>query len=206
MLKDNFIPCDVNAISQIPISNGDRKDTIMWNYDEKGVYTVKSGYWIGHNLMSTPCPSIVQPSVSWWTFLWKLWIPLKVKIFMWKAYHDWIPTKINIARGGVQTSGICDASRTCDETTLHALWECNKLKSIRSDWSNLVGKHVGRFANFFELMVDRASPANRKDAGLFCIVVWRIWDWYNPADEHARHSFMSKLYESGDVQACIDTA
>ncbi|KAK3222291.1 hypothetical protein Dsin_009316 [Dipteronia sinensis] len=64
ILKDNFISCDVNAISQIPISNGDRKDTIMWHYDEKGVYTVKSGYWIGRSLVTTPCPSNVQPSAA----------------------------------------------------------------------------------------------------------------------------------------------
>ncbi|KAK2664549.1 hypothetical protein Ddye_003123 [Dipteronia dyeriana] len=100
---------------------GDKKDDIMWHYDDKGTYTVKSGYLIRHNLASGPTQSIPHPLTSWWTLFWKLWNPLKVKIFIRKACHDWIPTKFNMARRGVQTSGICDACKICNETTLLAL-------------------------------------------------------------------------------------
>ncbi|TXG52776.1 hypothetical protein EZV62_021945 [Acer yangbiense] len=69
----------------------------MWHYDGKISYTVKSDYWIARNLMSSTSSSNYHPSTTWWTFLWKLGIPLKVKIFIWKACHNWIPTKFNIA-------------------------------------------------------------------------------------------------------------
>ncbi|KAK3212071.1 hypothetical protein Dsin_016777 [Dipteronia sinensis] len=85
VLRENFVSSDVNDIIQIPLGKGDRKDDIIWHFDVKGTYAVKSGYWIGYNTASDPSQSTPHPLTSWWTFLWKLWIPLKVKIFIWKA-------------------------------------------------------------------------------------------------------------------------
>ncbi|KAK2640617.1 hypothetical protein Ddye_028412 [Dipteronia dyeriana] len=82
LLKYNFSTSDVNDIIRIPIGKRDKKDDIIWHYDGKGNYTVRSGYWIGCNLLSSHSPSTPHPSTSWWNLLWKLWIPTKVKIFI----------------------------------------------------------------------------------------------------------------------------
>ncbi|KAK2641358.1 hypothetical protein Ddye_023121 [Dipteronia dyeriana] len=195
VLRENFIPSDVEAITQIPICNGDRKYTIMWHYNDKGVYTVKSGYWIGRKLVSNPSSSNTSLLASWWNFLWKLYIPLKVKIFVWKPCHNWIPTKFNISKRGVHMSGICEACKICDETTIHALWDCNKLKSVRKYWSSLSGKHIGSYSNFFELMMDRASLYNRKDAGLFCVMAWSFGDSNDEVFASSAQTILANLNE-----------
>ncbi|KAK2657021.1 hypothetical protein Ddye_010073 [Dipteronia dyeriana] len=135
-IKQNFSDEDVNSILQIPIGCGSRGDNIIWHYNENGQYSVKSGYWLGHKLATTANTSNSSALNTWWNSLWRVKICMKVKIFVWKACQDWIPTKINIDGRGIKTNGICETCNTSYETTLHALWECSKLRKTRDEWYN----------------------------------------------------------------------
>ncbi|KAK3231080.1 hypothetical protein Dsin_002961 [Dipteronia sinensis] len=79
-------------------------------------------------------PSNISPRSSWWNTFWRVKIPMKVKMFIWKACQDWIPTKIDIGRRGVPTNGVCEACKCSAEDTLHTLWYCSKLNCIRAEW------------------------------------------------------------------------
>ncbi|KAK3229699.1 hypothetical protein Dsin_001580 [Dipteronia sinensis] len=82
-------------------------DTITWHYEGRGDYTVKSGYWLCHSVEAKSCPSSNTRLVKWWTRMWRLEIPLKVKVFVWKACHDWIPTMSSLIRMGIRTENRC---------------------------------------------------------------------------------------------------
>lgn len=45
-LKSLFLPYEVEAILKIPLSGTNDPD---WRYDKKGIYSVKSGYWLDKN-------------------------------------------------------------------------------------------------------------------------------------------------------------
>ncbi|KAK2663494.1 hypothetical protein Ddye_002068 [Dipteronia dyeriana] len=47
-----------------------------------------------------------------WHYNGKALDPAKVKIFIWKACHDLIPIKFNIAHRGVEMSSVCDACKS----------------------------------------------------------------------------------------------
>ncbi|KAK3229057.1 hypothetical protein Dsin_000938 [Dipteronia sinensis] len=128
----NFTLEDTNHILQIPIVSGNRGDNR--HYNENDQYSVKSGYWLGYSLDNMMGPSNINPRSSWWNTFWRVKIPLKVKMFIWKASHDWIPTKINIRRRGVQTNGVCEACKSSVDDTLNTLWYCRKLKCICDEW------------------------------------------------------------------------
>ncbi|KAK3222430.1 hypothetical protein Dsin_009455 [Dipteronia sinensis] len=87
---------------------------------------------------------------------------------MWH-YDDKGMYTFNIARRGVQTSSLCDACKIGDETTIHALWDCNKLKYIHKDWTNLHGKHPHRLDNIADVskwilaFLDDYISANQKN-------------------------------------------
>ena len=68
--------------------------------------------------------------VSWWRKLWNLSIPPKVKMIIWRACLDWIPTYHNLRRHGVPVSHGCPSCGGDMETSLHALWCCPNLRSI----------------------------------------------------------------------------
>ncbi|KAK4850558.1 hypothetical protein QYF36_007797 [Acer negundo] len=73
-------------------------------------------------------------STNWWWKLWKLNIPQKIKIFIWKGCYDWIPTRFNLRGRRIQVIDLCPWCTKSSETTIHALLECNKFKSARIHW------------------------------------------------------------------------
>lgn len=44
LLQQLFLPFEVDAIAALPISTTTRPKQVMWHYESKGAYTVKSGY------------------------------------------------------------------------------------------------------------------------------------------------------------------
>ncbi|KAK3230764.1 hypothetical protein Dsin_002645 [Dipteronia sinensis] len=98
LIRGNFNLEDTNLILQIPIVKVNREDNTLWHFNENGKYSVKSGYWLGHRLGNMIGPSNISHRSSWWNTFWRVKIPMKVKMFIWKACQDWIPTKINIGR------------------------------------------------------------------------------------------------------------
>ncbi|KAI9165826.1 hypothetical protein LWI28_021207 [Acer negundo] len=119
IIKGNFFKKETNQILKILIVGINRCDSQLWHYNEDGQYSVKSGYWLGHSLENIMGPSNTTPQTSWWNTFWNVKIPTKVKMFIWKVYQDWIPTKINIGWRGVQTNGVCEAYKNSADDTLH---------------------------------------------------------------------------------------
>ncbi|KAL5802624.1 hypothetical protein ACOSQ4_030929 [Xanthoceras sorbifolium] len=92
---------------------------------------------------------------NWWTFLWKLHLLHKIKIFIWRICHDGIPSLINLVRHHVPTSSLYLFCLQKDESTLHALWLCLHLQVVRDDYGfgSLVSKVASpSMLNFFFLV------------------------------------------------------
>ncbi|KAK3210857.1 hypothetical protein Dsin_015563 [Dipteronia sinensis] len=106
LIKHNFISEDRKDILKIPIVSRNRADNLLWHYNENGQFSVKSGHWLGCRLDNMTGPSNISPLTSWWNRFWRVKIPMKVKVFIWKACQNWFPTKINIGRRGVITNGV----------------------------------------------------------------------------------------------------
>lgn len=65
---------------------------MIWAYDKQGMYSIKSGYQVTFHLKFTDQPSSSKARQTDWNGIWKLEILEKVKIFMWRAAHDLLPT------------------------------------------------------------------------------------------------------------------
>ncbi|XP_019178278.1 PREDICTED: uncharacterized protein LOC109173495 [Ipomoea nil] len=79
ILTDLFEPEDVDRILKIPVSP-DYKDTWYWHNDPNGCYTVKDAY---RRLMGEFNHTLGE--FDRWITLWKLKVPPKWKIFIWRA-------------------------------------------------------------------------------------------------------------------------
>ncbi|KAK3218383.1 hypothetical protein Dsin_012353 [Dipteronia sinensis] len=107
LVRQSFSEEEAEAILSLPSSRIGLNDSIIWHFDNSGVYSVRSGYWIAKDKDSNPSCISLNPSVSWWKFLWRLRLPTKIKNFIWKACNDWIPTNINLAVHGVKVETFC---------------------------------------------------------------------------------------------------
>jgi hypothetical protein len=70
----------------VQLSN--ERDKFVWKLSPTGMFTIKSMYI---DLMSENTRFLRK-------YLWKLKIPLKIKIFMWFLYHKVLVTKDNFAK------------------------------------------------------------------------------------------------------------
>jgi hypothetical protein len=101
------------------ISLSDEKDALVWRLTTSGSFSVKSmyaDYMNGHTIFLRK-------------YIWKLKIPLKVRIFMWFLHKKVILTKDNLARrnwNGCKKCVFCDSS----ESINHLFFDCPFAKLI----------------------------------------------------------------------------
>ena len=50
LLKDLFSEQDAWAIAGIPLSNTTREDVLIWHFERRGMYTVRSGYHVARSM------------------------------------------------------------------------------------------------------------------------------------------------------------
>ncbi|KEH30222.1 hypothetical protein MTR_4g065063 [Medicago truncatula] len=93
LIRNNFNLRDVDEILKIPLLLREQNDAIIWRFDKKGVYSVKSAYRV--------CVDVLINRDEWkvegdWNKLWSLPIPPKVKHFMWRLGRDCLPNRQSI--------------------------------------------------------------------------------------------------------------
>lgn len=74
--------------------------------------------------------SEVGREARWWNKLWKMKVPNKVKVFVWKSFHNSIPTMVNLRNHHVLVNGSCSVCKEEMETTDHALFQCSRAREI----------------------------------------------------------------------------
>lgn len=72
---------DVHSIINTPLYKEVEEDRRVWRYDKRGAYTVKSAYRL--------CMTIAEHNNEWrvagdWDALWKLKVPPKIRVFLWR--------------------------------------------------------------------------------------------------------------------------
>ena len=75
-------------------------------------------------------------SKHFWTNLWKMTVPNKVKTFMWRACNDSLPTMKQLVQKTIISSSICASCLYTPEDTLHALWGCANLNLKKLVYTN----------------------------------------------------------------------
>ncbi|KAL5547765.1 hypothetical protein UlMin_002996 [Ulmus minor] len=86
LLEENFWPIDIAEITNITVPRNREADKLWWFFEKKGSYTVKSGYKLACDLNNPIFDSTSAGGSNWWTTLWTLKLPPKIKIFLWRSY------------------------------------------------------------------------------------------------------------------------
>jgi hypothetical protein len=94
---------------------GDQPDKTIWRWTADGSYTAKSAY----NMMHTG--SIAMPGHK---LIWKTWVPLRVKIFLWLTMKRRHWTGDRRARHGLEARELCYLYDQGQETIDHIITVC----------------------------------------------------------------------------------
>jgi hypothetical protein len=103
------------TILQVPISKRGGEDFASWQFDKRGIYTVKSAY----NLAKTAaffntrekaekgsCANRDEEA-QLWKALWKIQAPGKMKVVLWRMIHDCLPTGHQLLHRHITADGRC---------------------------------------------------------------------------------------------------
>lgn len=122
-----------NRILTIPISDSRPEDIRVWKFEGTGEYTVKSDYRAIVTELLQNKPNLSPKTEEYRRFyqgLWKLDIPAKIKIYMWRLFHNLVPHYENLARRTLCEEAVCPLCKTELETSDHLLWACVILQDI----------------------------------------------------------------------------
>ena len=142
---------------------------------------MKSAYQLGVNLeeankQQNSGPSSEQgKSLDKWQHIWKLQLPGKVRMFLWRLTHNILPTLLNIKRKHIELDTRCPMCQRLDEDGGHLFLKCKNVKAIWRE-QNLEDVRVAlcECPDAFDVMRHTCSlPTERK------LRAWvLLWDWW----------------------------
>ncbi|KAH9744054.1 putative reverse transcriptase/RNA-dependent DNA polymerase [Citrus sinensis] len=130
-IQQHFIKEDAKIISRIPLPRHTALDELCWHYDKLGNYLVKSGYQLALKENFPSAPSSSNPDPRQWNAIWKLDLPEKIRIFMWRAVKNLLPTAENLWKkeGGARPN--MSKMQAGNGNSVHAMVECKAARKIR---------------------------------------------------------------------------
>lgn len=186
-IYQHFGKDDADCIVHIPLSRRQSEDTIIWHYDKRGQYLVKSGYQVAVNHKHQGIPNCSNLNPSHWSVIWKLKIPEKVKIFLWRAAKDILPTAENLWRKRVLQEATCLVCTHQLENSAHALLDC---KIARKVWRvSPIGSVVQeeKFPDVITLLLSLQRQQNDISGKIVAFLLWTIWNARNNMLFNGRH-------------------
>jgi hypothetical protein len=132
LIEQNFMREEMEIILNIPISPSLPKDRLIWRCTKNGEFSVRSAYHLGLDIQAgmSPSSSSKKDDNEVWKVCWSSNVPPAVKMFVWRACHNLLPTKTNLHRKGVCVEAQCPICLQEEETTEHAVWECPSANDV----------------------------------------------------------------------------
>jgi hypothetical protein len=137
MLQKKFLPMDRDLILSIPLSTRRQDDFWAWHYDKEGVFSVRSAYrmLIDTRVRRTawldelPRCSSMKEREKEWTAIWKVPVPSKIRVFLWRLAKQSLPTADVLHHRNMAPQQICSICGQDDSWT-HSLLHCNMARNV----------------------------------------------------------------------------
>ncbi|KAL2941351.1 hypothetical protein RDABS01_029701 [Bienertia sinuspersici] len=135
--QEVFLPIDLERNRSILISSHLPDDVLYWNGSKDGEFRVRDAYRM--EIMEDRASSS-NGADPIWNKIWKLKVPPKVRLFVWRACWDILPHNCNLAKRRVKSERGC-VRCGMEEDSLHILRDCCWTKKIwegkRASWCKL---------------------------------------------------------------------
>ncbi|KAL2935724.1 hypothetical protein RDABS01_018842 [Bienertia sinuspersici] len=183
VIWNNFTPESARIILSTHIPKSTTADTLYWTLTPNGSMTSKSAYRL---LTKSSSMGLDGRSTSKSRkCLWKMHIPSKWKIFLWKLIWNALPLRTNLIRRGIQVASICPLFGGCEETSEHLFRDCTIARHV---WfASALGLRVEAaqsipLGSWVQNLVFFLATGTDMDINLateLVIVLWAIWNHRN---------------------------
>ena len=135
LLEQVLLPRDMEIIKQIPLSKRKSSDRLIWIGTSNGKFTVRSAYYLLLHEQDRVLESTSRgmgASQHLWSAIWSAKVQPKIRVFMWRACLDILPTRTKLFDRGILSFFTCQWCEDDPETTSHVLWKCDFAQKICS--------------------------------------------------------------------------
>lgn len=124
-IKGIFNEDDADAILSTPVSSRTLIDRVVWHEAKNGVYNTRDGYrfWSNQNALEESVPVS-----KGWSKIWRMLIPHKARVFLWRLGRNNLPVKEALSHKGVNLTTNCSFYVTHSESAEHLFFNCHFAK------------------------------------------------------------------------------
>ncbi|KAH9754587.1 putative reverse transcriptase/RNA-dependent DNA polymerase [Citrus sinensis] len=174
-LNQHFMQEDTEAILKIPLPRSQKVDEMLWHYDKHGEYSVRSEYQIALKLKAPDEPSSSGSNSKRWKVVWSMELPEKMKIFMWRAARNLLPTAENLWKRKCLKDPICQGCNREVETVRHALLDCKAARKIWYHATSSVQIPNAQNQDILEFIYEVWSTWGKTEAEQAIAFCWAVW-------------------------------
>ncbi|KAL0458068.1 UNVERIFIED_CONTAM: hypothetical protein Slati_0434000 [Sesamum latifolium] len=121
LIRHEFIPEDAESVLSIPLKENNQRDEIVWHYEKKDTFLVRSAYNLAATLNHASCSKIATAELN---IIWKARVPPKIQMFAWRCALNALPTLDNLRRRGVGLDVCCSCCGGELEDLTYVLFQC----------------------------------------------------------------------------------
>ena len=111
-----------------------------------------------------------------WRKLWKLNVPPKVRMFLWRACANVLPTKENLNRRRIQVDPQCEICCQQPKSVGHLLWECSLAQNLWALCRGGLQKCQNNLWDFFQLFQTLLFRLLKTNLERWAVTSWVIWN------------------------------
>ncbi|KAL2935537.1 hypothetical protein RDABS01_018655, partial [Bienertia sinuspersici] len=171
---------DANLVRQIPLSSRLPADVRYWWPTSDGVYTTKSGYWMGRiGHLRDWVTMFGGEAGDLWKRVWSLGGPPKLSHFVWRAYVGALATRERLFKRHIIQDRWCGQCNNAPETIPYAIFWCPMVQKV---WDHvpfkteLLEAPQESFMSILQWMVQKVS---REGVLMFTTIAWAAWTYRN---------------------------
>lgn len=162
-------------------------DHLAWARTSNGKYSVKTGYQLWH-AQNVGTGSV--PQSNGWSNLWKLDLPHKINLFLWRLCRNNVPVKSRLNNKGVALSLDCPMCNSAVEDVIHLFFLCPFALAC---WQYTgLSVAVPLEVSVSSWLLSKLELCASSEALTIAKVLWAIWFFRN-----------KKVWESKVVSAAI---
>ncbi len=199
MLNEVFTRNSVDAICAINLPNMDTHDSLVWKYTSSGQLSVRSAYHLAFRLKTKEDmvgSSSSEANRKVWKKIWQLRIPNKVKIHLWQACMNALPTRQCLSRRHLIPASLCPVCQFDSEMVTHALWACPHAQNVWALIPGRIQKLQVEIGDFFLLTQDLTQSLNRQELEVWAVTCWSIWNARNKFFHEAVMNHPSLIFDN----------
>ncbi|KAA3488532.1 non-ltr retroelement reverse transcriptase [Gossypium australe] len=173
LICNTFPKDEAELILRIPLAMAPHENLLAWRGKLSGEFSVRSSYKPLQDFDPTAY-ALHNNYGGFYNKLWRIDIPTKIKIFIWKISWNFLATRVNLALRKITFSRLCPRCAAGEESMNHLFRDCPVSVAIWSDLSNSISI-TNPQTEFIQWLTMGMATLSLNKCRFLCVTLWAIW-------------------------------